>query len=64
MIEKRRNSLSAKLTINSSDRHVIESEIWPKGMYCRRWQGQQKWNERFENPNSAYQNYVHSDDVD
>ena len=64
MIETRRNSLSAKLTINSSDRHVIESEIWPKGMYCRRWQGQQKWNERFENPNSAYQNYVHSDDVD
>ena len=30
MIETRRNSLSAKLTINSSDRHVIESEIWPK----------------------------------
>ena len=35
MIETRRNSLSARLTINSSDRHVIESEIWPKGMYCR-----------------------------
>ena len=37
MIEPHRGHLSAKITVNASNRYAVEYDIpWPKKMYCRR----------------------------
>lgn len=48
IIETRRNSLAAKITVYTADRHIIESDIWPRKMYCRRWYGKEQWNAKFD----------------
>ena len=47
MIETQRGHLSAKLTVNASDRYTVEYDIpLAKKMYCRRWFEKQQWSFR------------------
>lgn len=61
MIETNRGNLAAKITIYSSEKFIVESNIWPRKMYCRRWYGKQNWNSRF---NDYYDYEYENQDVD
>ena len=61
MIETNRGNLAAEITIYSSEKFIVESNIWPRKMYCRRWYGKQNWNSRF---NDYYDYEQENQDVD
>ena len=42
-----RARLSAKINVDYSQAHLLESEgIWPNGVKCRRWLSAQRWEEK------------------
>ena len=60
MIETHRGHLSAKITVNASDRYTVEYDIpWPKKMYCRRWLGKQQWSSRLDHTDYYDENDYH-----
>ena len=48
LIDTKRNSLAAKITIDRHDCPTIEDkQFWPRGMYCRRWYSEMEWESKF-----------------
>ena len=53
-LHSKRNCLSAKLTVYNSDCNTVEKNVtWPKGVYVRRWYGNQSWRDRFNNQEAS-----------
>ena len=64
MIDTNRGSLAAKITVYATDRYIIESDIWPKKMYCRQWYGKQRWGNKFDDRFSYWDTEDQQTDVD
>lgn len=64
MIDTNRGSLAAKITVYATDRHIIESDIWPRKMYCRQWYAKQRWNNKFNDRFSYWDTEDQQTDVD
>lgn len=64
MIDTKRGSLAAKITVYATDRYIIESDIWPKKMYCRQWYGKQRWSNKFNDRFSYWDTEDQQTDVD